>query len=84
MPHTKVLRRLFFRATVASLILAGCAGAPPSPTQPLAAPASPAAPQPTQPPPAERKVSTFIFTQEFDTLNYYYSNMWFSEITTQL
>ncbi len=32
-------------------------------------------------PPAERKVAVFIFTQEFDTLNPYYSNMWFSQIT---
>jgi peptide/nickel transport system substrate-binding protein len=35
-------------------------------------------------PPAEHKVMTFIFTQEFDTLNPYYTNMWFSEITQQL
>lgn len=39
---------------------------------------------PPPPPPAERKVVTFIFTQEFDTLNPYYTNMWFSEITQQL
>lgn len=30
------------------------------------------------------KVATFIFTQEFDTLNPLYTNMWFSEITQQL
>jgi peptide/nickel transport system substrate-binding protein len=29
-------------------------------------------------------VATFIFTEEFDTLNYYYSNEWFSQITAQL
>jgi peptide/nickel transport system substrate-binding protein len=33
--------------------------------------------------PSERKIATFIFTQEFDTLNPYYTNMWFSEITQQ-
>ncbi len=33
---------------------------------------------------AENKVAVFIFTQEFDTLNPYYTNMWFSEITQQL
>jgi len=39
----------------------------------------------TQTPPVEeRKVATFIFTQEFDTLNPYYTNMWFSQITHQL
>jgi peptide/nickel transport system substrate-binding protein len=41
---------------------------------------------PTTPPEAAggKKVATFIFTEEFDTLNYYYSNMWFSQITAQL
>jgi peptide/nickel transport system substrate-binding protein len=32
----------------------------------------------------ERKVATFIFTQEFDTLNPLYTNMWFSAITFQI
>ena len=32
----------------------------------------------------KRKVATFIWTQEFDTLNHYYSNKWFSQITDQL
>ena len=34
--------------------------------------------------PAEPKVATFIWTQEFDTLNPLYTNMWFSSITHQL
>ncbi|MGB9521734.1 MAG: ABC transporter substrate-binding protein, partial [Anaerolineales bacterium] len=34
--------------------------------------------------PAKPKVATFIFTQEFDTLNPLYTNMWFSQITLQL
>jgi peptide/nickel transport system substrate-binding protein len=46
----------------------------------LAACAQPAAPTPE----AEPKVATFIFTQEFDTLNPLYSSMWFSAITHQL
>jgi len=55
-------------------------------TEPPAAPATepPAAPEATEPPaepPAERPVLTMIFTQEFDTLNPYYTNMWFSQIT---
>ncbi|MDJ0754733.1 MAG: peptide ABC transporter substrate-binding protein [Ardenticatenaceae bacterium] len=34
--------------------------------------------------PAERKVATFVFTQEWDSLNPIYTNMWFSTITTQI
>ena len=34
--------------------------------------------------PAERKVATFIWTQEFDSLNPMYTNMWFSAITQQI
>ncbi len=45
-------------------------------------------PQPTAggatQPPAERKVATFIWTQEFDSLNPLYTNMWFSAITQQI
>jgi len=33
--------------------------------------------EPTEAPPAEKKVVTFIWTQEFDTLNTLYTNMWF-------
>jgi peptide/nickel transport system substrate-binding protein len=40
-------------------------------------------PTPTEVP-AKPKVATFIFTQEFDTLNPIYSNMWFSAITNQI
>ena len=39
---------------------------------------------PTAASPAERKVATFIFTQEWDSLNPLYSNMWFMGITTQI
>ena len=34
--------------------------------------------------PAERKVATFIWTQEFDTLSPIYTNMWFSTISQQI
>jgi peptide/nickel transport system substrate-binding protein len=44
----------------------------------------PAAEEPMAEEPAERKVATFIWTQEFDVLNPYYTNMWFSSITQQL
>jgi peptide/nickel transport system substrate-binding protein len=63
--------------------------APAEPEQPAAteAPAEPEqpaateAPAPTEPPPpAEKKVVTLIWTQEFDTLNPLYTNMWFVSV----
>lgn len=61
------------------------------PTQPPAAPPPTAVPPtavpvvaPTATTPAQPKVATFIFTQEFDSLNPAYTNMWFSDITQQL
>lgn len=49
-------------------------------TQPPAGePTATTAPEPTQAP-AERKVVTFIWTQEFDTLNPLYTNMWFVSV----
>lgn len=38
------------------------------------------APAPT----GERKIATFVFTQEWDSLNPMYTSMWFSGITTQI
>jgi peptide/nickel transport system substrate-binding protein len=77
---------------VFALVVTACGGAatpqPPAPTQPGPAPTQP--PQATEPPPpateppAERKVATFIWTQEFDTLNPYYSSKWFATITQQI
>lgn len=52
------------------LVLSACGGA------------APGAP-PTEPP-APARVATFIFTQEFDTLNPAYTNQFFSVITHQL
>ncbi len=40
--------------------------------------------EPDAEPSGDRKVATFIFTQEFDTLNPLYSTMWFVSITLQL
>ena len=77
---------------VLALALAACAPAATQTTAPTTvavstvpvAPTQPPAPtpEPTQPP--ERKVATFIWTQEFDTLNHHYSNKWFSQITDQI
>ena len=77
-----IVRTMLFLMIIASLVLAGCAQ-PAAPTQAPAAPTSPpAAAAPTQPPaaqptaaaPAKGKVATFIWTQEFDTLNPLYTN----------
>jgi peptide/nickel transport system substrate-binding protein len=90
-----ILRTLLFLVIIASFVLSGCAQpaaptqAPVEPTSPPAAqPTQPAAAEPTQPPaaptaaaPVERKVATFIWTQEFDTLNPLYTNMWFVSVT---
>ena len=90
MSKSKILLTWVSLLVMASMILAACGGAatqPPAaqPTQPPAAqPTQPPAAQPTQPPaaqptqpPAARKVVTLIWTQEFDTLNPLYTNMWF-------
>jgi peptide/nickel transport system substrate-binding protein len=83
---------------IAAFVMTACGtpstptSAPPAaPTEPPAAatevPAPTEAPAPTEPPPpppAERKVATFIWTQEFDILNPFYTGMWFSAITQQL
>jgi len=87
-------------AVVLSMLLAACGPTPtPQPEATAAAPqpteAAPqpteAAPQPTEPPPptdtpvpAEPKVATFIWTQEFDTLSPIYTNMWFTSVTFEL
>lgn len=82
MSKSKILLTWVSLLVMASMILAACGGAatqPPAaqPTQPPAAqPTQPPAAQPTQPP-AARKVVTLIWTQEFDTLNPLYTNMWF-------
>ncbi|HET92174.1 MAG TPA: peptide ABC transporter substrate-binding protein [Chloroflexi bacterium] len=69
---------------VSALLLTACGGPQPPATQ---APAEEPVEEPAEEPAAEsaaRKVATFIWTQEFDTLNPYYTNMWFSAITQQL
>ena len=73
----------------AALILPACGGGQAA-TEAPAAPAEPGAAEPEAPaaapvePAAERKVATFIWTQEFDTLNPSYTNMWFVTVTHQL
>jgi len=78
------------------LILSACSAAPTTQTtlpQPEATQAEEqASPQPTQEEeikptidiPDQPKSTTFIWTQEFDTLNPIYTNIWFSSITHQI
>jgi peptide/nickel transport system substrate-binding protein len=79
------LYRLLTALAALALLLAACA-TPTGASEPaVKATEPPKAAEPTATtPPAEPKVATFIFTQEFDTLNPLYSNMWFSKITQQL
>jgi peptide/nickel transport system substrate-binding protein len=77
---------------LSSLAACGPTTAPEEPAEPAEATEAPVAeataapeePEPTEPPPAERKVATFIWTQEPDNLNPMYTSMWFSTITQQI
>jgi peptide/nickel transport system substrate-binding protein len=83
----KTKNTLMFVLVTIALVLSACGGgqaateAPATPAAPAATemPAAPAEPAATQPA-AERKVVTLIWTQEFDTLNPLYTNMWFVSV----
>ncbi len=77
---------LLSMAVIAALLLTACGptAAPTTPPQPTTAAGPTTPPQPTATTPAVRKVAKFIWTQEFDTLNPLYTNMWFSSTTFQL
>ena len=81
---------MFVLVTIA-LVLSACGGgqaatqAPAAPAETSAVQAGPTtAPAATEAPAAEKKVATFIWTQEFDTLNPTYTSMWFVTVTDQL
>lgn len=86
----KHLKSVLFLMVAFMLVLSACGGgAAPAAEQPAAeqpAAEQPAAEQPaaTAAPAADKKVATFIFTQEFDNLNPLYTNQWFTAITYQL
>jgi len=72
---------------MASMVLAAC-GSKPAAEPAAPAPEEPAAPAPDQPAaqpetPAEKKVATFIWTQEFTSLSPLYAEGWFTSITQQ-
>jgi len=68
--------------SVAGLILSACGGGGEPAAQVTTEPGAVA--NVTTAPEEEAKVATFIWTQEFDTLNPAYTNQWFSIITHQL
>ncbi|MBN1991956.1 MAG: peptide ABC transporter substrate-binding protein [Anaerolineae bacterium] len=93
MDQKRLAARIFILVAILSFVLAACGGGQPTPAAQPAEPEAPVAeestpaPPPTEAPapePAERKVATFIWTQEFDSLNPMYSNMWFVLVTWQL
>jgi len=90
----KVRNTLMFVLVTVALVLSACGGgqaateAPAAPEEP-AAPAepateAPAAEEPATEAPMEPKVVTFAWTQEPDSLNPFYTDMWFSAILQQL
>jgi peptide/nickel transport system substrate-binding protein len=71
---------LFTVLMIASLVLSACATAS---TPAAVVTEEPVVEQPTAVPPvesAEKKVATFIWTQEFDNLSPIYTNMWFVSV----
>jgi peptide/nickel transport system substrate-binding protein len=85
---------LFTCIIIASVLLSACATttpttvateAPPVVSETEAPPeVVPTEVAPTEAPPAEKTVATITWTQEFDSLNPAYTNMWFSTTTQQL
>jgi peptide/nickel transport system substrate-binding protein len=81
---------LFTLLIVATFVFSACASAPTATTVVTEAPPvvqpseAPPVVQPTEVPPTTapeaKKVLTFIWTQEFDTLNPIYTNMWFVSV----
>ena len=83
----KHLKSIFFAMVIATLLLTACGGGPAATEAPTGSDATEApadAPAATEAPATEKKVATFIFTQEFDNLNPLYTNQWFTAITYQL
>lgn len=83
---------IFMLLFLASILIAACGGQTTDSAEPGDEPAADVvvdepvdepADEPA-PEPAERKVATFIWTQEFDSLGPMYTGMWFSSITQQI
>jgi len=78
----KAVTLMIVLATSLSLLLSACGPKTPVSLPPPAAGTT--APVATEAPAQPKKVVTLIFTQEPDTLNLHYTNMWFSAILQQL
>jgi peptide/nickel transport system substrate-binding protein len=74
----------FYIVILLAMLLAACKPAQTTtePTAVVVTKVPTPVPAPTATP--KPKVATFIFTQEFDTMNPLYTNMWFSGITQQI
>jgi peptide/nickel transport system substrate-binding protein len=82
------LNILLSLAVLASMVLAACGGAateasPSNDATEVPGSSATEAPVATEAP-AEKKVATFIWTQEFTTLNPIYASGWFTTVTKQL
>lgn len=83
----KHLKTVLFLMIAFMLVLSACGGGAAATEAPAAddpAAATEAPTSATEAPAAEKKVTTFIFTQEFDNLNPLYTNQWFTAITYQI
>ena len=96
----KVFMLISLLIVLSMMLAACVPAATQAPVQPTSAPAQenptqpPAQEKPTEPAATEaptataaetgKKVAKLIWTQEFDTLNPHYSNMWYSTVTDQL
>jgi peptide/nickel transport system substrate-binding protein len=77
---TRGLTYLILSLLVVSVMLMSCA----APAAPVAPPAESGESAKSVTSEGAAKIATLIFTQEFDTLNPIYTNMWFSSITRQI
>lgn len=73
----RMLALILSLLVISGLTLSSCA-------VPAAAPQAEPGAEGEEPATGGAKIATFIFTQEFDTLNPIYTNMWFSSITRQI
>ena len=84
----KHLKSVLFLMVALMLVLSACGGGTAATQAPAASGGTSATEAPaaaaTEAPAGEKKVATFIFTQEFDNLNPIYTNMWFTGITYQM
>ena len=84
----KHLKSVLFLMVALMLVLSACGGETAATQAPAASGGTSATEAPaaaaTEVPAGEKKVATFIFTQEFDNLNPLYTNQWFTAITYQM